>query len=273
MSARTIDDVMRDLDEIIEYSRRENWRIGYFAALYHHVGVAFKQSTEHGVFQDTKCIEKLDVVFFDRFLAAVYTHRHGGSPSKSWKVAFDAAERWRPTVLSHLLIGMNAHINFDLGIAVAATVPAAELEGFRSDFDKMNALLGSLVGVVEQDLARIWPWFGWLHRFAGGVEDGIINFSMRGARELAWQSAESLAGMSPTERQAKIEEMDETVSELGHMIWKPGFGIGLIFDIMRLEQRGTVPDLIDILLSNRTKTRMHQTVNESVLKWKAEANA
>ena len=91
------------------------------------------------------------MIFFDRFLAAVDTHRHGGTPSRSWQVAFTAADQWRPTVLSHLLIGMNAHINFDLGVAVAATVPAAELPGFVARSSSVPSRLIALRSGAEGD--------------------------------------------------------------------------------------------------------------------------
>jgi hypothetical protein len=267
MSARTIDDVVRDLDEIIDYSRREQWRLGYFAALYRHVAVSFKRAVARGVFRDARRIEQLDVAFFDRFLRAVDTHRHGGEASASWQVAFDAATQWRPTVLTHLLLGMNAHIDFDLGIAVAKVVPADEMAEFEPDYEKMNVLLSRLLAVVEHDLARIWPWLGWLHRLFGTIEDGILNFSMKTARQLAWDKAQELATLTGDQRRATIEQLDGEVARVGARILSPGLLISTVFLLMRLEQHGSVAQLIDILLSDRLTKRLDQASEETITRW------
>ncbi len=272
MLARTMDDVLRDLDEIIDYSRKNNWGIGYFAALYHHVAIGFKHAIDHHAFHDSKRIERLDIVFFDRFLTAVDTHRHGGKPSKSWQIAFEAAQQWRPTVMTNLLLGMNAHIDFDLGIAVAEVVPADDFNGFEPDYNKMNELLSSLLAVIEDDLARIWPWLGWLHRLLGKVEDGIINFSMREARKHAWNNAVKLVKLSTDERRAKIDEMDDVTHGIGWLILHPGILINAVFLLMRLEQHGSVARLIDILLSDRAHGRMQRAIASTVGQWEAPTN-
>ncbi len=52
-------------------------------------------------------------------------------------------------------MGMNAYINLDLGIAAAETVPSEELPDLKGDFDKINHVLASLVGDVQNELAQI----------------------------------------------------------------------------------------------------------------------
>ena len=68
-------------------------------------------------------MERLDAIFAARYLEAVQQLWSGSVPSRSWRVAFDAATQPGPIVLQHLLLGMNAHINLDLSIAAARTSP------------------------------------------------------------------------------------------------------------------------------------------------------
>ena len=63
----------------------------------------------------------------------------------SWRVAFDAAARRRPIVLQHLLLGMNAHINLDLGVTAATFAGPEGLATVRRDFDAINRVLADLV--------------------------------------------------------------------------------------------------------------------------------
>ena len=125
--AATIDEVIAQLDEVIDRARREGSRVGYFPALYRKVTVAVKEGIAAGRFEDGQRMERLDVVFANRYLEAMAAWRAGEPPTRSWQLSFEAAGRWWPIVLQHLLLGMNAHINLDLGVAAARTAPGAEL--------------------------------------------------------------------------------------------------------------------------------------------------
>jgi hypothetical protein len=59
-------------------------------------------------------MEKLDVTFAGRYLAALESYRAQQNTSRCWIAAFETANKWSPIILQQLLIGMNAHINFDL---------------------------------------------------------------------------------------------------------------------------------------------------------------
>ena len=78
-----------------------------------------KDALEAGAFDDADRMERLDTLFADRYLDAVAARSAGRPATASWELTFAAAQRWRPLVLQHLLVGINAHINLDLGIAAA----------------------------------------------------------------------------------------------------------------------------------------------------------
>ena len=121
MAAKTIDDVIASLEKIIADNIAQQSRLGYFAALYKRVTEAVKKGIANGEFMDGPAMEKLDIVFATRYLDAYETYMAKGSPSVSWQVAFDAAQRRPPLVIQHLFVGMNAHISLDLGIAAYET--------------------------------------------------------------------------------------------------------------------------------------------------------
>lgn len=243
-------EVIGRIDDLVADCRRRGSRIGYFAALYHHVTTALRTCIHRGDFDDAKRMERLAVVFFNRYLAAVDELRAGQAPSGVWAVAFEAAESSHPIVLQHLLLGMNAHINYDLGVAVATVCDAAELPGLRKDFERMNAVLASLLGDIEHDLTEIWPLLGVVHKLAGDLEDGIINFSMREAREYAWNLATTLAALPARRRAQKMAAVDREMTELGRLIYRPGLPLSLLIKLARLSDPYDVPQTIDILLQD-----------------------
>src|SRR5690606_9901383 len=128
---------------------------GYFAVLYRRVTARVDDGIRQGRFEDGARMERLDVVFANRYLDALARYRAGEATTRSWAVAFRAAETWNPLVLQHLLLGMNAHINLDLGIAAAETAPGAALPGLERDFHEITTLLGEMLDDVQDRIGRI----------------------------------------------------------------------------------------------------------------------
>ena len=245
--AATIDEVIAELDGLVAEARRQSSRLGYFPALYRKVTVAVKEGIAADRFEDGARMERLDVVFANRYLEAMAARR-GGTATRSWQVAFDAAGRWWPIVLQHLLLGMNAHINLDLGVAAARTAPGGELAGLHNDFNAINDVLAELTDGVKEELATVWPRLRRLDRLAGDVDDRVVGFSIGKARDHAWKLAERLAPMSRADQEAEIAATDRRVAKLGRLIWKPGPVARLKAGFVRLGERGTVPEIIDLLL-------------------------
>jgi len=245
--AQSIDEVVAALDDIIDRSIASSSRLGYFAALYRKVTVQVGRRAAEGFFADRSRMERLDVIFANRYLDAYAQFSRGDEPTGAWRYTFDVADQRRPIVLQHLLLGMNAHINLDLGIAAAQTVPASALPSLRDDFNRINEILGSLVGEIQRELAEVWIALRLLNRYLGSVEEALINFSMEVARDEAWALAEQLAPLSQVERDRRIVEKDRDVRELARVIRHPGAMLGAVTTIVRWGERGSVPRIIEIL--------------------------
>lgn len=246
--ASTIDEVIERLDAVIARARRDNSRLGYFPALYRKVTVSVKEGIREAFFEDGERMERLDVVFANRYLEAIAAREVGDRATRAWEASFAAAGSWWPIVLQHLLLGMNAHINLDLGIAAARTAPGAELPGLEGDFNRINEVLGRLVDGVKEELAAIWPRLSWLDRLAGNADDEIVNFSISAARDQAWDLACRLAPLPLEAQQREIAAADEWVAGFAKLIRRPG-PIGRVTTMaVRLGERGSVSEIIDLLM-------------------------
>src|SRR6185369_2455794 len=114
----TIDGVIARMQAILGRSLVEGMRIGYFAALYLRVTQSVKRSITIGtVFQNNARMERFDVIFAGRFFAAWDAWTSGGSPTAPWRLTFEQLERGNLMVVQQLALAMNAHIDYDLGIA------------------------------------------------------------------------------------------------------------------------------------------------------------
>lgn len=221
MSATTIDEVLARLNAIIDQSLLVPHRIGYFTALYARVTSNVRRGIlSQVVFEDNVRMALLDVIFANRFIEAYDTWRSGGTPSQSWQVAFLILDDADALVAQHLILGMNAHINLDLGIAAAQIAQTPKgLASLRNDFLQINVVLSRLVDIVQAELATLSPRIGTLEMFGAELQDRVFDFGMAAARDGAWALAERLVA-APQDQWARIiAEQDDIVAALGRRIY------------------------------------------------------
>jgi hypothetical protein len=247
MPIETIDDVIRSIDGVIDWAWNQKSRNGYFAALYRRVTRAVKDGIAQGRFQNGPRVERLDVNFASRYLQAFEQFRAEQRPTLSWQVAFNAAKHWYPIVVQQLVVGINAHINLDLGIAAAQTAPGDQLPGLQADFNAINAVLAELVGTVEKEIGEVSPMIDLLQKFDLRTETTIINFNMTVARDAAWNVAMNLAATSPDLMKAAIADVDLRTSLLGKLVVSPPMLIKLQLFPVRIFESSNVRRVLDVL--------------------------
>ncbi len=247
MQATTIDEVISFLDQIIQENKEIPNTMGYFAALYHKVTCKVKEGIENDFFDDNPRMERLDVIFANRYLQAYTEFKNGTTPSTSWQIAFEKADSYWLLVLQHLLLGMNAHINLDLGIAAAEVMKGKPIENLHDDFNKINEILSELVSDVQKELSLIWKFLAKIIKVTEKFDTILIDFSMKLARDGAWKYATLLASSPETEWTNLIEERDAKVAKKANIVINPGFLIRLLFKIIRIEETGNIRSRIEIL--------------------------
>ncbi len=219
MTTDTIDDVLNKLEAIIAESIAANDRMGYFAALYYKVTSSVKEGITKGSFENGARMEQFDVIFATRYLDALDTWKNKQPITSSWQVAFDATKNSSNLVLQHLLLGMNAHINLDLGIA-AVEVSGGQMESAQGDFDAINIIISSLTYQVLNDLSRVSPLLSLLGLHASNQTSILIQFSIDNARDGAWCFAEELVNKTGTYYTNCVAQRDKTIQQLAQQLIK-----------------------------------------------------
>jgi hypothetical protein len=240
----SIDGVILALDEIITQSVLNNDPAGYFAALYRKVTLRVKEGIALGLFEDGTRMEQLDVFFANRYLEAYEAYRKSQPVTESWRKAFDLSDQYWPIVLQHLLMGINAHINLDLGIAAAEVSEGKNLADLENDFNKINEILSSLVHEVQGNLSLVWPALKYILKWSGKVDDYLVDFSMKLARNGAWEFANRLSLVSAEKKESEITLRDFKVAGIVNIILKPGLLATIALRIIRITELGSVTDKI-----------------------------
>jgi len=245
MICRTIDEVIIQLNTIIEDCKVRQDKLGYFALLYRKVTLRVKFGISQKEFELNERMEKLDVMFANRYFEAYDAYRDNLPCSNSWKVAFDAANEKGHIILQHLLLGINAHINLDLGLAALDTCGEHELITIQKDFNDINAVLSELVEEVKHNMGSVSPVFKWLMPLAPKEEEIMINFSIQTARDGAWQFANELKGNGRDA--ACIQFRDSIISKLANGLRNPWTRLKWITGIIAFFEWRSVADNLTIM--------------------------
>jgi hypothetical protein len=101
----------------------------HFHATYLRTTRAVADEVAAGGFLDANWMRRWDVAFAGYYLDALDADRAGRPVAGPWRVAFDAArDPLDLPPLRHVLLGMNAHINYDLPQALLAVISPAEFD-------------------------------------------------------------------------------------------------------------------------------------------------
>ncbi len=155
--AEAVDSVVRTMRERLDGLSPEQAYLKEFLGTYQRTTLAVGQAVDAGEFEDAAWVERWDVAFAELYLVALDAHLGGGTPSRPWRLAFDAPPDL--PALRHVLLGINAHVNYDLPQALLAVISDADFEDAslmasrRRDHERIDGVLASRVAAEDAELA------------------------------------------------------------------------------------------------------------------------
>ncbi|MEO5996133.1 MAG: DUF5995 family protein [Chitinophagaceae bacterium] len=263
MKAQTLDEVLAQLEIVIDKSVADKDRLGFFAVLYHTVTSRVKEGILNNEFDDNTRMENLDVTFANRYLDALEKHNDSKETTASWAVAFKSAKKSSLLVLHHLLLGMNAHINLDLGISAVDVMKSGELKKIQKDFNQINAILSELTAELINKINRISPLLSLLGLHATNNNSVFIQFAISNARDGAWVFAEELSEKTGDAIQTYIIERDEKIKRLAEGITQASFFLKLSIWFIHLFEWKNPAKIMTVL---RQYKKSYFKVTESAIK-------
>jgi hypothetical protein len=197
----TLDDVVAGLAGWEEHFRSRQDRRCVFLTLYGVVSSEMRDRVARGAFLDSRWVHRYAVAFANLYREALDSYESGrlADVPRAWRLCFDAARSGSGLVLQDLLLGVNAHVNNDLPLALTRIAIDPEREQRRRDHDAVNAVLASVMQRATERLAALYaPGFTALDEGAGELDEMLGLFSLEIARDSAWEGAVSLANARNT---------------------------------------------------------------------------
>lgn len=205
-------------------------RRALFADTYARMTRAMQTAVEARQFADNEWVQRLLDRFADYYFDAV--DAHAGPPGSGvvcprvWREAFDACARPDVNELQAILLGINAHINHDLALALADVLDDWPNLDQRTravrlaDHQHVNTIIEGTVDEVQAEvLARVAPAIGLLDSMLGRMDEWLFARLAAQYRECVWKDTERLlAAPTPEERLVLVADLDRQARRLGRLI-------------------------------------------------------
>ncbi|MER6149955.1 DUF5995 family protein [Streptomyces hirsutus] len=208
---------MRALDSALP--RRDG--IAVFNRVYLTVTTEADRRIDAGLLADTRAAVTLNVVFAERYLAAVEAVSEGRRPPACWRPLFQLRHHPGVRPLQFALAGINAHIGHDLALAVVDTCRTLDCEPawLEDEFEQVGDLLAALEERIREDLMPGPD----LLQLADPLTHLAGAWSLDRARDAAWTTARALWALRglPDVAEEFAARLDMAVGFAGRMLLTP----------------------------------------------------
>jgi hypothetical protein len=185
-----MEQLLRPLEDAVDPAR-------FFLGTYLRTTRAVAAALDAGMFEAPEWVARWDVDFAGLYLDALEAHRADpAAVAAPWRLAFGARAGLPPE--AHVLLGMNAHINFDLPQSLVRVIPPEDfavpgrLELRRRDHERIDAVLVAQVAPEDVALELAGGRRTLVDRLLAPANRGASRLLLRESRRKVWANAGAL---------------------------------------------------------------------------------
>ncbi|MDI3420166.1 DUF5995 family protein [Streptomyces luteolus] len=187
----------------------------------HSDGVTVFHRTYLAVTEESAEPAPLEVRLAERYFAALDAVRHGYRAPAAWRPLFRYRHHPGVRPLQFALAGLNAHIGYDLVLAVvdACHGSGCEPATVEGEFDRLGDRLAALEERIVEDLAPDPEHL----RIADPLTHLVGGWNLERARDAAWSAARVLCGLRelPDLAEEFRQRTDAGAGLVGHCLLTP----------------------------------------------------
>jgi len=219
-----MDAVTRDLE--MHAPRRDKDGVACFNYLYTVITKRVRDSINDGFFQSREFLSLLDIAFANRYFDALRnSFVDPPRTPRSWNVLVERRSNENIESIQFAVAGVNAHVNFDLALALLTTIRQLGTEPNdgtqRADYLRINEIFSQEMATLRQhyqdDVLRV------IDDAASPVLDLVGDWSIEEARDAAWEIAEHFWILSRfgIGDQTLTKRLDKLAALGGHLLLTP----------------------------------------------------
>lgn len=209
-----------DVDERLarteSYLRERGDRRAVFLTVYSRMTATVRDAIDDGAFIDSEWAASYLIAFAERYRRALvaFERRAFESLPRPWLTAFAAAARGETLLAQDALLGINAHITYDLTYTLGDVGIDPDRGAKRADHDRINAILARLVQTAQDALVEAYAAIGIasIDRLLDPLDDRLALLGLKGVREFAWRNAVLRADLPAWIGERYVDWRTETVA-------------------------------------------------------------
>ncbi len=211
----------KSLSRLVQQWQTTNDRRAIFAHTYYLMTTNMLNALESGEFHDREWVADLLDKFAGYYFSALDEYeRIPTATPPVWKVAFQVAENANSFTVQHLLLGVNAHINYDLTKTLIDVLkdewktagPELKQSRYEDHTDVNRIIEKTLDETQELVIARYSPVLDKLNQVSFNLDDLVISSLIRSWREQAWQHAVGFLDAEDWNRQHSVLQETEYIA-------------------------------------------------------------
>lgn len=251
LEPKNVDDALTALETVADRLHKDGDARAAFPDIYSIITRKVAEQVRHkeGMFLEPRWISRLAGRFCERYLQTLrWSFERRPQDCDAWSATYACSTLSRTIPVQHVLLGLSAHINFDLAIGIYETIREYGHEScsemiarYKHDHDQVNALLLASVPEAFEHLSgrhgcglsalvhtRVyaparWLTMQFLTRWRADVWDNVLTL---------------LAAKSEAERDARLAAMARRAGLYGRLLKLPSDLAHLSFSAPR---RGPLP--------------------------------
>lgn len=213
---------------ILQWERESNPQ-AVFLSCYRMMTSNMLTALEQSEFQDPVWVGKLLQHFAQYYFVALEAYEQDPTAAPLvWQLAHNTTRDPQATPLQNLLLGVNAHINYDLVLTLVDLL-SPEWQGLSeaqratryTDYSRVNHVIARTIDAVQdQVLEPAMPTMDFIDKLLGPLDELLISGLITRWRETVWHSTcRLLEARADDERRAVLQQIEQDALRLGQLIY------------------------------------------------------
>jgi hypothetical protein len=167
-------------------------RRAIFASVYTLTTLRMAESIDANEYTNTDWMKSYQTEFANHYRKALNAFASGqrSQVPNAWLMAFDAAASGQTLIIQDALLGMNAHINYDLAFAIEKVKMSPNTTSRYLDHTRVNDVLSEVGDEIVSALGSLYGAnYAAVDAALGPADELFLAFGMASARQNAWNNA------------------------------------------------------------------------------------
>jgi hypothetical protein len=247
----SVADVHDRLGDLETRLRAAGDRRAVFLTIYTRMTARVRTAIDDGRFADPTWMRRYTVTFADYYRRAFHAFERGAlvSVPDPWRVTFGTAVQGSALVAQDALLGINAHITYDLALTLRDVGIDPERASKHADHRRIDDVLAGLVDAQQAALAELYaPGVADVDASLGRLDERLSLVSMTEGRAWAWRVATVLTDVDWSPARACVRWLLQATATGGAIaIRAPSLDPALAAALTRVERGLELEDALDVI--------------------------